>query len=75
MYPTLQHYVNESIKHAMRHAENCNLSGEGLSSDGYDSLEGIFERALERVRLLREHAHEWDRETGYCVHCGADGNA
>lgn len=67
--------ISEALTDANRHAETCNLTGEGDARAPYDELARILlEGALDAIHT-RDHAHEWDAETMICTVCGADGAA
>lgn len=70
-----------SAQEAARKQEYFDLGDrEGMSP--YEQAEEQILDAIDRlhselceIQALKTHAHEWDSESDYCVHCGADGRA
>jgi len=74
MLQAMSDAIQDAIRRASRQEEYASLAGEEIDG-GYWAVEHTLERALEQVRELRGHAHQWDSEDGFCTVCGADGAA
>lgn len=69
-----------SVTAVARSQEGIDLSGEDGDAYGpaITEAEAVIESVKSYIAELRElkaHTHDWSPESGFCMTCGADGNA
>lgn len=82
----LYYKIQDAIREAALEKEMLELAGEVEEYDDetgemvpiknpYDELIDVLKGGIRDAVAMKKHRHDWDEESGFCVYCGADGNA